>query len=277
MASRVMKLRRNDACCVCGGAVGAGTNAYWNKLQRTVTCLDCLGPAHGGGDPRTIAAAAELEEIARGRPGESAAREHRRRRADREARVRSRHPLIGGLLLALAPEPRHEAAWALGAHGEQVVARRLERRTAGGPAILLHDRQMPGGCGNIDHLAIAPRGVFVIDAKAIRGKVRVSRPLLGEPRLLVKGRGRPRVVAGLDRQVGAVRAALSRRGYGEAPINGVLCFTKAELPLFGSAEIHGHRLCGARSLARELNRRGELSGSHIDAIARELATSFPPA
>ncbi len=36
---------------------------------------------------------------------------------------------------------------------------------------------MPGGHGNIDHLAVAPTGVFVIDAKDIKGKVRVANPL----------------------------------------------------------------------------------------------------
>jgi len=271
-----MKLRRADACCVCGRAVDAGTAAYWNQQQRTVTCLDCLQPTRPNRQVDAPTAAA-LEEIVRGRPGASAAREYRRRRANRESRVRSNHPLLGGLVLAIAGEPRHQAAWACGARGEQVVAKRLERRTAGGPTILLHDRQMPGGHGNIDHLAIAPRGVFVVDSKAIRGKVSVSRSLLGEPRLLVKGRGRPRLVAGLDRQVDAVRAALARRGYGDAPIKGVLCFTRADLPLFGSGEIHGHRVCGARGLGRELSRKGELSPSQIDAIARELATSFPPA
>lgn len=276
MASRVLKLRRNDACCMCGQAVCAGTSAYWNQQQRTVTCLDCLQPVRPSRHVDASTAAA-LEEIVRGRPGASAAREHRRRRAKREDRMRSQHPLLGGLMLAIGREPRHEAAWAIGARGEQVVAKRLERRTAGGPTILLHDRRMPGGGGNIDHLAIAPRGVFVIDSKAIRGRVSVSRRLLGEPKLLVEGRGRPRLVAGLDRQVDAVRAALSRRGYGGAPIKGVLCFTKADLPLFGSTEINGHRLCGARWLGRELNRKGELSPSQIDAIARELATSFAPA
>ena len=88
----------------------------------------------------------------------------------RAPRIRRRHPLIGGLLLALGGAPAHETAWATGGRGEQSVARGLERRTANGPAILLHDRRMPGGYGNIDHLALAPRGVFVIDTKAMISK-----------------------------------------------------------------------------------------------------------
>jgi nuclease-like protein len=216
-------------------------------------------------------------ELDRGTPGASAAREHERRRRNREARIRRRHPLIGGLLLAIGGAPAHETAWATGGSGEQAVARGLERRVASGPAILLHDRRMPGRCGNIDHLAIAPRAVFVIDTKAIRGRVRVSRPLFGRAKLLVRGRDRTQLVNALDRQVAAVRNALARSGRGDVPVQGAFCFTKAELPLFGSSEIRGHRLCSERSLARRLNAKGTLGDEAIDALARSLASAFPPA
>jgi hypothetical protein len=215
-------------------------------------------------------------EIERGQPGASAEREYRRRRLSREARTRSRHPLIGGLLLALKAPPMHEVSFRQGGRGERAVARSLERRTASGPAVILHDRRMPGGYGNIDHLAIAPRGVFVIDAKAIRGKVRVARPLLGDPRLLVRGHNRPKLLAGLDRQVAAVRQALASGGHRGVPVEGALCFTDAQLPLLGR-EIAGHRLDHCRGVARRLNRRGPLSPGEIDTLARLLADAFPGA
>lgn len=213
----------------------------------------------------------------RGSAGASARREYQRRRDNREARVRRRHPLIGGLLLAVGGSPAHETAWARGGRGEESVARGLERRTADGPAIVLHDRRMPGGYGNIDHLALAPRGVFVIDAKAIHGNVRVSRPLLGEPRLLVNGRDRAHLVNGLNRQVAAVRAALARIERAEIAVHGSLCFTAARLPLLGGCEIHGHRLCYGRALARRLNAKGPLTRAEIGELARKLAAIFPPA
>jgi hypothetical protein len=216
-------------------------------------------------------------QLDRGTPGASAAREHERRRRNREARIRRRHPLIGGLLLAIGGAPAHETAWATGGYGEQSVARGLERRTASGAAILLHDRRMPGGYGNIDHLAIAPRGVFVIDTKAIRGRVRVSRPPFGRATLLVGGRDRGHLANSLDRQVAAVRSALARNGRGDVPVHSAFCFTKADLPLFGSSEIRGHRLCSERSLGRRLNARGALGREAIDVLARSLASSFPPA
>ena len=218
-------------------------------------------------------------ELDRGHAGASAAREYHRRQASREARTRRRHPWIGGAMLALSTPPQSERAWASGAHGEESVARSLERRTAGGPAVILHDRRMPPGHGhaNIDHLAVAPRGVFVIDAKAIHGKVRVSEPLFGEAKLIVAGHSRTKQLDGLDRQVAAVREALATAGRGEVPVSGVLCFTKADLPLLGGTEIRGHRLHHCRGTARKLKRSGPLTPEAIDAIARRLAIDFPSA
>ncbi len=278
MGSRVMKLRRADVCRVCARALPAQASAYWDQASRTVTCLGCLD---GGSTKATRrparALAAASDALDRGSAGASARREYQRRRGNREAGVRRRHPLLGGLLLALAGSPRHETAWARGARGEESVARGLERRTANGPAAILHDRRMPGGYGNIDHLAVAPRGVFVIDAKAIRGKVRVSRPWVGGPKLLVRGRARAHLVNGLERQVAAVRDALARIGRDEVPVHGAFCFTSADLPLLGSSEIRGLRLCHGRGLARRLNADGALTRPEIDELARELARIFLPA
>jgi hypothetical protein len=264
-----MKLRRDDACRACGTALPKGTSAYWNAEERSVTCLACRAEPAPDDPP--------APELDRGRPGASAAREHRRRRANREARTRSRHPLVGGLLLAVCGPPQHERAWASGGLGEEAVGRSLERFTAKGPAVILHDRRMPRGHGNIDHLAVAPTGVFVIDAKAIKGKVRLSQPLFGKPRLIVAGRNRTRLVDGLDRQVDAVHRALVEAGRDEVPVYGVFCFTKADLPMFGAAKIRGHRLHYVRATARKLNRSGPYEREAIEQIASTLAAAFPRA
>jgi Nuclease-related domain len=246
-----------------------------------VTCLDCLCvPRRETAAPPRPPATAPSEpsrapQVSRGRPGASAAREHRRRRANREARIRGRHPLLGGVLLAISSPPQHERAWDTGSHGEEQVGRALERRTAKGPAIVLHDRRMPNGFGNIDHLAIAPRGVFVIDAKAVKGKVRVSRPLSGGPRLMIAGHNRTKLIDGLDRQVAAVGAALAATGRSDVAVFGVLCFTKADLPLLGAGRARGHHLHHPRATARKLNRSGTLGRDAIQTIARELEAAFP--
>jgi len=215
----------------------------------------------------------------RGRPGASVGREYRRRRSNREARVRRRHPHIGGLLLALgaSPSPQHERAFAQGQLGEETVARSLERRVADGPTALLHDRRMPGGYGNIDHLAVAPRGVYVIDAKAIKGKVRVRPGRPGSSRLQVNGRTRNKLVLGLARQVEAVRSELDAGGHHDVPTTGVLCFTEADFPLFARMQIDGYLLRHRRALAKELNASGPLTAQAIESLARNLSERFPPA
>jgi hypothetical protein len=267
----MLKLRYPANCVVCGSALPAGVWAQWDSTTRDVTCALCVRAGQPDATPPTPSA------LDCGQPGASAQREYWRRRRNREARIRSRHPRIGGLLLALRGSPRHESAFLHGADGEESVAKSLARGTAKGGAIILHDRRMPRSLGNIDHLAIAPSSVYVIDSKDISGKVRVSRPLFGASKLLVKGRNRSKLVDGLDRQVAAVRKALGDIGHADVPVVGVFCFTKADLPLFGSSQIRGHRLHHKRRLARKLNKSGPLGREAIDALARGLASAFPSA
>jgi hypothetical protein len=72
---------------------------------------------------------------------------------------------------------------------------------------------MPGSHANIDVPAIAPTGLYVIDVKANRGKVRVAIPLLSAERLLIEGRNQTKMIDGLERQICAVRDALSAGGH----------------------------------------------------------------
>jgi len=136
---------------------------------------------------------------------------------------------------------------------------------------------MPGGRGNIDHLAIAPTGVFVIDAKNIKGKVRVAKPLFGATKLRVAGRNRTKLIDGLDRQVSAVRDALAANGHADVPVQGVLCFTIADLPLLGTLKMRGHLLLYRKGLARRLNASGPLQSPAIEALAHSLTAALPPA
>jgi len=184
--------------------------------------------------------------------------------------------VIGDLLLALGKPPQHETAWNRGAAGEIAVGSSLDTRTAQGPAIVLHDRRMPHRAGNIDHLAIGPSGVLVIDTKGFRGKVRVTTPWLAAPKLLVAGRDRTKLIDGLDRQVAAVREALTTTGV-HAPVQGALCFTRADLPLLGTPTIRGHLLLYRKALAKQINAHGPLPPAAIEQLADTLAKQFPTA
>jgi Nuclease-related domain len=64
-------------------------------------------------------------------------------------------------------------AWRRGANGERRSARLLAPLERHGWAIL-HDLAIPGSQANIDHLAIGPGGVVVIDSKQYRGRLRLD-------------------------------------------------------------------------------------------------------
>ena len=270
----MLKLRWPAACRTCGCELPAGTLAEWDGGERTVRCVTCRNATP---QPTRELPAGGSAELDRGRPGASVAREYRRRRRNREARTRAAHPLIGGLLLTLGGTPQHEAAFHQGELGERAVAAALEQRAAHGPAVVLHDRRMPRGRGNIDHLAVAPAGVFVIDAKNIHGKVRVVTPLFGGQQLMISGRDRTKLIDGLDRQVYAVRGALASSGHVDVPVQGVLCFTSTDLPLLGTLRMRGHLLLHRRALGKRLSASGPLDQPAIETLARTLASALPPA
>ncbi|MGY1782095.1 nuclease-related domain-containing protein [Geodermatophilus sp. SYSU D01036] len=189
-----------------------------------------------------------------GTAGASAEAEYERRKARREQRVRSAHPILGGLILALSDEPQHVAAWRQGAAGERAVARRLDQLVEHGVEVL-HDRRIPGTRANIDHIAVSSAGVFVIDAKNYTGTVRVDWEggLFGPRRykLLVGRRDCTKLVAGVQAQVQLVRDALAAdpRLPDAVAVTGVLAFFEADWPLFPPDRIEDVRLEGPRSTA----------------------------
>lgn len=287
MPVKTLALWRDDRCADCAQPLPAGTRASWDSDTRTVQCISCASAA-----PDVAAAPGSTSEevlvplpreaasIARG-GGASAQREYERRHTARDQRVRSRHPKIGGLLLALVPDPSTTKVWAQGAAGEQAVANRLEQLEN---AVVLNDRRMhhPDGRlspANIDHIAITPTEVWVIDAKTHHGKLEVRRAG-GQftPRtelLYINGRDQTKLLDGLARQTDAVRAALTSTAHG-ANVRGALCFVGTELPWLDE-DIAGIPLRGPGGLLKLLRRAGPLDASQRDDLAARLQDQLPPA
>jgi len=216
-----------------------------------------------------------------GTAGASGRREAERRRASREGRVRERHPRIGGLLLRLQGAPAHEKAWETGAAGEEALAKSLLKRCPGVP--VLHDRAMPGSRANIDHLAVAPSGIYVIDAKRYRGKIEVRRPIFGDETLLIAGRDKTKLVEGLKRQVEAVRMIVESLGR-PLPVHGCFCFVNPDgqaggsgIPTFRTLKVDGFPLYYPRRLAKRLNQPGEINDEQRQSLVDLLVQRFPPA
>jgi hypothetical protein len=169
----------------------------------------------------------------------------------------------------------HEQVWLRGAEGEEQVARRLAKHL-GDSALLLHDRRMPQSKANIDHIAIAPSGVWIIDAKRYKGRVAVSKPLLGDAKLRIAGRDKSRLADGLARQVDAVQLVMSELGIA-FPVHGAFCFVDSELPTFGTLSFRGYPLLYPRGLARRIKARGPCEPELVHAVAAHLSRRFPAA
>lgn len=161
--------------------------------------------------------------------GASAQRQFDRRAAGYHAQVRAAHPHLGGLLLWVRGDPQPIRAWGVGAAGERAVGRVLDALAADGVHVLHDRRRRPGARANLDHLAVSPSAVWVIDTKARRGLVtrRVRRWPRREERLFVAGRDRTALVASMGPQVDAVRAALGE-AWAWVPARPALCFVGAQ-------------------------------------------------
>jgi len=111
--------------------------------------------------------------------------------------------------VALTPERQSTRAWSSGAVGEERVAAALDG-IAGASIRILHDCKIPRSKANIDHLAVTPGGVWVIDAKRYqdrRPELRVEGGIL-RPRvekLLVRGSEKTGLIERVLKQVAYVQ------------------------------------------------------------------------
>jgi hypothetical protein len=222
--------------------------------------------------------AAEPQTYVDGDPGGSARAEFQRRHDKRQTRVQTAHPKVGGLLLKLFADPQATAAWNQGAVGEEVVGGCLN--AAAGPLLrVLHDRQTPHSRANIDHIAVTPAGVWVIDAKRYRGRpnVKTEGGIL-TPRtekLTVGRRDCARLVDSVIKQIHIVETLL---GPAEpAPVHGVLCFVESDWPLFrGSIKTRGVLVTTPKRLVKTLQQQqGDLTPDAVARIWEHLRQSLP--
>lgn len=163
-----------------------------------------------------------------------------------------------------------------GARDAELVAAALERDCAPN-VVLFHNRRLLAGTdANVDHLAVAPTAIWVIDTSSHTGRVEVDGGRANEPRLVIGGRDRTILIDGLDRRVAVVRAAAGDAGI-ELPVTGALCLTRAALPGFRALRIRGYPLLNPRALAKRLDARPPRGQEYVGDCASELARRFPPA
>ena len=263
---RRLRLRYPAVCESCGIALSRGADAMWNRERKTVTCLAC---APGGVLPDA------------GVAGASAAAEGMRLKTKRVETVRRRFGDHAAHVVDELADRDLAASWSKGSGGESRLAAFVAREV-GDAVIPLHDRLIPGTRGNIDHLFIAATGVWVVDAKAYKGKVarRDAGPFWRrETELYVGGRNRTPLTKGVMKQVMAVKVALEPDPTLKATkIYGSLCFVDSDWGLFDEPfSVGSVWVAYPGALKKALKRDGLLSREAMERIARRLALSFPPA
>jgi len=270
---KLMPLRYAGTCSVCRVALPAKTRAYWHRDTHTVICMAChANPSQELSRPADPVPATELD---RGSAGRSTQAEFERRHHKREERIGAKFGHLAGIVKFLSDDPQSTKAWASGASGEMRVAKELADRL-GTSAVLLSDRRVPRTKGNIDHIAVAASGVWVIDAKHCTGKVeQIDRGgwFRTDWRLYVDGRDKTKLVDALDWQIAAVEKVLSGE---EVPIHAVLCFVGVNWGLFSKPfQQAGVWVTWVSKLADMILEPGPFDEDAVQAIAAKLARGLP--
>ena len=215
----------------------------------------------------------------------STEREYRRRTANADHGIDAgRGPsVLGRVMKLLADEPSSTTASVNGVEGERRLTRLLDTELV--DAVALHDRNVPTTRGNLDHLVIAPSGIWLIDARRDAGEVECRSTGAfgsGEPGLFVDGRNQTRLVHAMGWHVAAVRAQLDTIGFGEVPVRPVVCFTSSRWARgISPFDVHGVLVTWPSALVEAIGAPGPLDVRLIDLVASHLGSALeadgPPA
>lgn len=230
---KTIRLRYAGRCEQCGTELAVGERAHYLTASKKVRCMEC-GP---GGDLEIVAGASAAAE---------ADQQHDRERV----------------------AARRAAAFAAGAEGERIVASVLAPLTIHG-CMVLHDRACGRGA-NLDHLVVAPTGVWLVNAKHWSGSVRIDNGVLrhnGRDRRAQLERASAEVALVVDR-LAAVQADL--------PVRAVWAFTNAKPDT--TVEVAGVIATEVENLGAVVT-SGEIVADvrTIDRVTSALAAAFPPA
>lgn len=273
-AGERMKLRYAGVCRLCGTDLPARADAIYERITRTVRCVECLTSGVVEVEQACGPVSAEFSDPDAGVAGSSARREYERRKAKDEERLRHKWGKLGGIAVALSDEKQSTKAWATGAVGEERLGARLDSLVVDSIAVL-HDRRVPGTKANIDHIAITASGIWVIDAKRYKGRpeLRIEGGILRPKveKVLVGRRDCTKLVDGVLKQVGLVREVV-----GDLPVTGALCFVEADWPLIGGAfATRGVEVLWPKRLAKLLVEAG--GAVDVAPVRDALASHFKPA
>jgi hypothetical protein len=149
-------------------------------------------------------------------------------------------------------------------------------------AFVLQDRRILGSKANLVHIAVGPRGVFVIDTKFHKGRVEKrekSGSFSTDWRLFVGSRDCSRLVTGLAVQALAVETAASDLTAAQGgSVTPVLCFVDADWTQSSDGfDIQGVKVVGPERMSELVREPGPLGPEASMALAAGLADRLPAA
>ena len=241
MPTILLPLQRPDVCRTCGSALAVGTQAWWDSIAERAVCCTCRHP--------DIAV--------------------ERRANSRLARVAK-----------FFSDSESSRDGSERVERERMLSVQLHTQL-GHRAVVLDDRKVPGTKVHIDHIVIAPSGVWVVDANEYDG--RVERRDVGgwfkvDERLYVAGKDRTNLVDGIDRQVLAVENVLKKEGLDLIPVHAALCFVNSEWGWFAKPfSLNGVWVTWATKLTELVLDWNAIPNSEIDRLARVVGSKLPSA
>ena len=149
----------------------------------------------------------------------------------------------------------------------------------GRDTFVLHGRTVPNTRGDVDHVIVAPSGVWLVDTKNYWGLVEkrdAGNWRTVDHRLFVNGRDQTTLVDDLAWQATGVRALLDPLGLGDVPVHPVLLFIGSAGRWFAKPiDIDGVRAMWTTKLLEFVAAPGSLDDTTCRTVATELSAQLP--
>jgi hypothetical protein len=146
---------------------------------------------------------------------------------------------------------------------------------------VLHRRSVSGDGGVIDHLVIAPTGIWIIDVSGENGRVErrdVGGFMRQDIRLFVDQHDRTDRTEAMSWQTDAIQRIIEPLDVVAAPLHRVLCFTDADWARFARPfDVVEVLVCWPASLISMIGDSGPFDSDTIDIVALQLDRELPPA
>jgi hypothetical protein len=244
-------LQFGGVCQSCGSKIERHSKGWHEPSLKKVRCLQC-GP---GDDSNSAAVAPDV--------------------------TGTSDPVGGTAALRAARETR-DRDFVKGATGEYLIDVGL-RKNLGREAKLITDRAIPGTKSKVDHIVVAPSGVWIIDTHLWRGKIEYKTKSLTslDYRLYVGGTDRTSKVEDIYNLVIPVAQVIADRSI---PVHAAMVFvdgdwSNAQTLRLARDKPHQHLgvwLTWPRALYKMINEAGTLDPQSIDRVHSKLNSGLKP-